>query len=157
MTRTPVGLSRTLRWGVNCTSWCASSWTLSWCKYNSNFTILFMVDISNYLLWFINQQTSLRGAPNCIILLWSGKDLHGGKGPQSSRCSRWSTVCWSCHRGPKPITGFHRKKWDKSNEKATSKRLIIHIFKKHFFFNCGTNNGKSNYIQCRFQPLSGMV
>ena len=27
-------------------------------------SLLFMVDISNYLLWFISQQTSLGGAPH---------------------------------------------------------------------------------------------
>ena len=37
-----------------------SLFTLSWCVHNSNFIWIlgFMVDISNYLLWFINKLIS---------------------------------------------------------------------------------------------------
>jgi hypothetical protein len=43
--------------------WCPRElFTLSWCVYNSHFTRVYgRYSISNYLLWFINQQTSLGG------------------------------------------------------------------------------------------------
>ena len=45
------------------TRWCPRElFTLSWCVYNSHFTRVYgRYSISNYLLWFINQQTSLGG------------------------------------------------------------------------------------------------
>ena len=44
-----------------------SLFTLSWCVHNSNFIWIlgFMVDISNYLLWFINKLISGGRAPPC--------------------------------------------------------------------------------------------
>ena len=49
------------------TRWCPQSIAFSWCVYNSNFTMIFLGDVSDISIVFmgcINQQTSLRGAPS---------------------------------------------------------------------------------------------